>query len=77
MVFMFFDTPEESKKHIFAYSLQPSYCCVHIVLFPLGDWSNAASHLELSAVAIASQFGEESIELGRQLFKLAQLHFNG
>ncbi|XP_068456648.1 SET and MYND domain-containing protein 4 isoform X2 [Clinocottus analis] len=43
----------------------------------MGDWSNAASHLERSAVAIASQYGEDSIELGRQLFKLAQLHFNG
>ncbi|XP_063344375.1 SET and MYND domain-containing protein 4 isoform X1 [Pelmatolapia mariae] len=43
----------------------------------MGDWNNAASHLERSAVAIASQFGKESVELGRQLFKLAQLHFNG
>ncbi|XP_026185184.1 protein-lysine N-methyltransferase SMYD4 isoform X2 [Mastacembelus armatus] len=42
----------------------------------IGDWSNAASHLEQSAVAIRSQYGEDSIELGRQLFKLAQLHFN-
>uniref|UniRef100_A0A3P8TPL1 Protein-lysine N-methyltransferase SMYD4 n=1 Tax=Amphiprion percula TaxID=161767 RepID=A0A3P8TPL1_AMPPE len=42
-----------------------------------GDWKNAASHLERSAVAIGSQYGEDSIELGRQLFKLAQLHFNG
>lgn len=43
----------------------------------VGDWNNAASHLERSAVAIGSQYGEDSIELGRQLFKLAQLHFNG
>ncbi|XP_074466537.1 SET and MYND domain-containing protein 4 isoform X2 [Sebastes fasciatus] len=43
----------------------------------MGDWNNAASHLERSAVAICSQYGEDSIELGRQLFKLAQLHFNG
>ncbi|TNN49910.1 SET and MYND domain-containing protein 4 [Liparis tanakae] len=42
-----------------------------------GDWSNAASHLERSAVAIGSQYGEDSIELSQQLFKLAQLHFNG
>ncbi|XP_026225810.1 SET and MYND domain-containing protein 4 [Anabas testudineus] len=42
-----------------------------------GDWNNAASYLERSAVAIGSQFGEDSIELARQLFKLAQLHFNG
>ncbi|KAL6098733.1 smyd4 [Pungitius sinensis] len=43
----------------------------------MGDWNNAASHLERSAVAIGAQYGEDSIELGRQLFKLAQLHFNG
>uniref|UniRef100_A0A3B5AAR6 Protein-lysine N-methyltransferase SMYD4 n=1 Tax=Stegastes partitus TaxID=144197 RepID=A0A3B5AAR6_9TELE len=43
----------------------------------MGDWKNAASYLERSAVAIGSQYGEDSIELGRQLFKLAQLHFNG
>ncbi|GAA6219812.1 SET and MYND domain-containing protein 4 isoform X1 [Lates japonicus] len=43
----------------------------------IGDWNNAASHLERSALAITSQYGDDSIELGRQLFKLAQLHFNG
>ncbi|KAM9333209.1 SET and MYND domain-containing protein 4 [Pholidichthys leucotaenia] len=43
----------------------------------IGDWKNAASHLEQSVAAITSQFGEDSIELGQQLFKLAQLHFNG
>uniref|UniRef100_A0A8C6WII6 Protein-lysine N-methyltransferase SMYD4 n=1 Tax=Neogobius melanostomus TaxID=47308 RepID=A0A8C6WII6_9GOBI len=43
----------------------------------MGDWGNAAVHLQRSVTAISSQFGEESIELGRQLFKLTQLHFNG
>ncbi|KAM3601840.1 uncharacterized protein V6R79_019803 [Siganus canaliculatus] len=43
----------------------------------MGDWKKAASHLERSATAISAQYGEDSIELGRQLFKLAQLHFNG
>ncbi|XP_073686144.1 SET and MYND domain-containing protein 4 [Garra rufa] len=42
-----------------------------------GKWSLAASHLKRSIIAIQAQFGEDSIELGRQLFKLAQLHFNG
>ncbi|XP_067289448.1 SET and MYND domain-containing protein 4 [Pseudorasbora parva] len=41
-----------------------------------GEWSLAASHLKRSIVAVQAQFGEDSIELGRQLFKLAQLHFN-
>ncbi|KAG8008005.1 SET and MYND domain-containing protein 4 [Nibea albiflora] len=43
----------------------------------MGDWNNAASHLERSSAAIGSQYGADSIELSRQLFKLAQLHFNG
>ncbi|XP_074529128.1 SET and MYND domain-containing protein 4 [Halichoeres trimaculatus] len=43
----------------------------------MGDWSRAAFHLEQSATAISSQYGEDSIEVGRQLFKLTQLHFNG
>ncbi|XP_042287041.1 SET and MYND domain-containing protein 4 isoform X1 [Thunnus maccoyii] len=43
----------------------------------MGDWNNAAIHLKHSAVATGSQYGEDSIEMGRQLFKLAQLHFNG
>ncbi|XP_029030151.1 SET and MYND domain-containing protein 4 [Betta splendens] len=43
----------------------------------VGDWNKAAFYLEQSRVAIGCQFGGDSIELGRQLFKLAQLHFNG
>ncbi|XP_065116626.1 SET and MYND domain-containing protein 4 isoform X1 [Paramisgurnus dabryanus] len=43
----------------------------------IGEWNRAASYLKRSIVAITAQFGEDSIELGRQLFKLAQLHFNG
>ncbi|XP_056141221.1 SET and MYND domain-containing protein 4 [Lampris incognitus] len=42
----------------------------------LGDWTSAASQMEQSVVATGSQYGEDSIELSRQLFKLAQLHFN-
>lgn len=43
----------------------------------MGDWGSAAEHLQRSVTAVSSQFGKESIELGRQLFKLTQLHFNG
>ncbi|XP_061752749.1 SET and MYND domain-containing protein 4 [Nerophis ophidion] len=43
----------------------------------MGQWRHAAAHVERSAAAIAAQFGEESVEKARQLFKLAQLHFNG
>ncbi len=48
-----------------------------IIIFLTGEWSLAASHLKRSIVAIQAQFGEDSIELGQQLFKLTQLHFNG
>nr|XP_061787282.1 SET and MYND domain-containing protein 4 [Nerophis lumbriciformis] len=43
----------------------------------MGQWRRAAAHVERSAAAIGAQFGEESVEKARQLFKLAQLHFNG
>ncbi|MED6282850.1 hypothetical protein CHARACLAT_002569 [Characodon lateralis] len=43
----------------------------------VGDWKNAATYLEQSAIATSSQYGKDSIELGQQLFKLVQLHFNG
>nr|XP_057942102.1 SET and MYND domain-containing protein 4 [Doryrhamphus excisus] len=43
----------------------------------MGQWRCAASHMERSTTAIGSQFGEDSVEMARQLFKLAQLHFNG
>lgn len=48
--------------------------CLHVCA---GDWKKAASHLERSAATIAHQYGQDSVELGHQLFKLAQLHFNG
>ncbi|XP_077596830.1 protein-lysine N-methyltransferase SMYD4 isoform X1 [Stigmatopora nigra] len=41
-----------------------------------GDWSRAAVHLERSGAAVAVSFGKESVEMARQLAKLAQLHFN-
>ncbi|KAJ8347662.1 hypothetical protein SKAU_G00262510 [Synaphobranchus kaupii] len=43
----------------------------------MGDWRQAAAQLRGSVTAIRAQYGEDSVELGRQLFKLAQLHFNG
>ncbi|KAK3550116.1 hypothetical protein QTP86_020664 [Hemibagrus guttatus] len=43
----------------------------------MGLWRQAASHLKSSIAAICSKYGKDSVELGRQQFKLAQLHFNG
>ncbi|KAF5892340.1 SET and MYND domain-containing protein 4, partial [Clarias magur] len=43
----------------------------------MGLWMQAASHLKRSIAAVCSQYGKDSVELGRQQFKLAQLYFNG
>ncbi|XP_066507084.1 SET and MYND domain-containing protein 4 isoform X2 [Hoplias malabaricus] len=43
----------------------------------IGDWKEAASHLKHSITAVRSQYGEDSVELGQQLFKLTQVYFNG
>ncbi|XP_060751560.1 SET and MYND domain-containing protein 4 isoform X2 [Tachysurus vachellii] len=43
----------------------------------MGFWRQAAVHLKSSTAAICSMYGKDSVELGRQQFKLAQLHFNG
>ncbi|XP_028839708.1 protein-lysine N-methyltransferase SMYD4 isoform X2 [Denticeps clupeoides] len=43
----------------------------------MGNWHLAATHLSRSVAAIRSQYGEDSVELGQQMFKLVQLYFNG
>uniref|UniRef100_W5MH53 Protein-lysine N-methyltransferase SMYD4 n=1 Tax=Lepisosteus oculatus TaxID=7918 RepID=W5MH53_LEPOC len=43
----------------------------------LGRWNQAAAQLRRSVEAVRSHHGEDSVELGHQLFKLAQLHFKG
>ncbi|XP_062391709.1 SET and MYND domain-containing protein 4 [Sardina pilchardus] len=43
----------------------------------MGSWCEAASHLSRSVLWVRGQFGADSVEVGQQLFKLAQLHFNG
>ncbi|TSP90493.1 SET and MYND domain-containing protein 4 [Bagarius yarrelli] len=43
----------------------------------MGLWRQAAAHLKRSITAIGSQYGKNSVELGKQQFKLAQLYFNG
>ncbi|XP_069766947.1 SET and MYND domain-containing protein 4 isoform X2 [Narcine bancroftii] len=42
-----------------------------------GDWRRAAQHLRESVGAVRRQFGPNSLELAQQLFKLAQVLFNG
>ncbi|XP_067866931.1 SET and MYND domain-containing protein 4 isoform X2 [Heterodontus francisci] len=42
-----------------------------------GNWMAAARHLKRSGGLVQLQFGPESVEMGNQLFKLAQILFNG
>ncbi|XP_047563433.1 SET and MYND domain-containing protein 4 isoform X1 [Lutra lutra] len=43
----------------------------------LGDWQKSAAHLQKSLQVVEAQHGPSSIEMGHELFKLAQLFFNG
>ncbi|XP_060704064.1 SET and MYND domain-containing protein 4 [Hemiscyllium ocellatum] len=42
-----------------------------------GDWLTAARHMRKSKELVRIQYGAQSVELGKELFKLAQLLFNG
>ncbi|XP_007443538.1 SET and MYND domain-containing protein 4 [Python bivittatus] len=43
----------------------------------MGRWQEAAGHLRRSIQAVEAHFGPSSIEAGQELFKLAQVLFNG
>uniref|UniRef100_F6ZF19 Protein-lysine N-methyltransferase SMYD4 n=1 Tax=Monodelphis domestica TaxID=13616 RepID=F6ZF19_MONDO len=43
----------------------------------LGDWSRSAAHLQKSLLVVEARHGPASVELGHELFKLAQVLFNG
>ncbi|KAG8590184.1 hypothetical protein GDO81_006671 [Engystomops pustulosus] len=42
-----------------------------------GEWAAAAGHLKKSIQLVGHRYGPSSIELGHELFKLAQILFNG
>ncbi|CAI9555487.1 unnamed protein product, partial [Staurois parvus] len=42
-----------------------------------GDWVTAARHLKKSIQIVTQRFGASSLEVGHELFKLAQILFNG
>lgn len=44
--------------------------------FP-GKWKEAAEHLRNSVQAVEDRHGSSSVEVGQELFKLAQVLFNG
>ncbi|XP_010977200.2 SET and MYND domain-containing protein 4 isoform X1 [Camelus dromedarius] len=43
----------------------------------LGDWEKSAAHLQKSLRVVEACHGPSSIEMGHELFKLAQIFFNG
>ncbi|KAM6049438.1 SET and MYND domain-containing protein 4 [Chlamydotis macqueenii] len=43
----------------------------------LGKWQEAAKHLERSIQIVEAHHGPSSVEMGHELFKLAQILFNG
>ncbi|CAD7667669.1 unnamed protein product [Nyctereutes procyonoides] len=43
----------------------------------LGDWQKSATHLQKSLRVVEVRHGPSSVEVGHELFKLAQLFFNG
>ncbi|KAM4843539.1 SET and MYND domain-containing protein 4 isoform 2-T4 [Thomomys bottae] len=43
----------------------------------LGDWQKSAVHLQKSLQVVEARHGPTSIEMGHELFKLAQVLFNG
>nr|XP_006006154.2 PREDICTED: SET and MYND domain-containing protein 4 [Latimeria chalumnae] len=42
-----------------------------------GNWLTAAQHLEFSLRTVETHYGSSSLEFGQELFKLAQVLFNG
>lgn len=43
----------------------------------LGDWKKSATHLQKSLQVVEVRHGPSSVEMGHELFKLAQIFFNG
>ncbi|XP_026986407.1 SET and MYND domain-containing protein 4 isoform X2 [Sagmatias obliquidens] len=43
----------------------------------LGDWEKSAAHLQKSLRVVEVRHGPTSVEMGHELFKLAQIFFNG
>ncbi|XP_012871767.1 PREDICTED: SET and MYND domain-containing protein 4 [Dipodomys ordii] len=43
----------------------------------LGDWQKSAAHLQKSLQVVEARYGPTSVEVGHELFKLAQVLFNG
>ncbi|NXV22182.1 SMYD4 protein, partial [Cepphus grylle] len=63
-----------SPKHLLMGEMEDHLAQVYATL---GKWQKAASHLKRSIEIVEVHHGPSSIEIGHELFKLAQILFNG
>ncbi|XP_042298525.1 SET and MYND domain-containing protein 4 [Sceloporus undulatus] len=63
-----------SSKHLLVGEIEDHLAQAHVIL---GKWQEAATHLRRSIRVVEGHYGPSSIEAGQELFKLAQVLFNG
>nr|XP_060612740.1 SET and MYND domain-containing protein 4 [Anolis sagrei ordinatus] len=63
-----------SPGHLVAGEIEDHLAQVHATQ---GNWPEAAAHLRRSIEVVEAHYGAGSIEVGQELFKLAQVLFNG
>ncbi|XP_069471468.1 SET and MYND domain-containing protein 4 isoform X2 [Ambystoma mexicanum] len=63
-----------SSEHVLMAQIQDHLARVHAAQ---GNWKASAVHLQSSIRHVELRYGASSIELGQELFKLAQIFFNG
>lgn len=63
-----------SAKHIVVGEIEDDLAQAYAAL---GDWQRSATHLQRSLQVVEARHGSSSVEMGHELFKLAQILFNG
>ncbi|KAM5274434.1 SET and MYND domain-containing protein 4 [Ctenodactylus gundi] len=63
-----------SAEHIVAGEIEDDLAQAYAAL---GDWQKSATHLQKSLRVVGARHGPSSVEMGHELFKLAQVLFNG
>ncbi|XP_077168036.1 protein-lysine N-methyltransferase SMYD4 [Paroedura picta] len=61
-------------EHLMAGEMEDHLARAYVTL---GKWQEAAGHLRSSIEVVEAHYGPSSIEVGQELFKLAQVLFNG
>ncbi|XP_054857256.1 SET and MYND domain-containing protein 4 isoform X2 [Eublepharis macularius] len=63
-----------SPEHLMVGEMEDHLAQAYVTL---GKWQEAAGHLHSSIQVVEAHYGPSSIEVGQELFKLAQVLFNG